>query len=191
MSRHNSRLTAEILDCVVAAWCLKLFSKCTKCFKTKPLSYDQLMGEVPESRIIPARSFTCTAIDYMSPFLIKNDHLRTTMTLKSYVTIFVCFATKAVHLELVCDCTRSTFLNALKRFKGANRELSNLFQSQNFTSQVINSSNEEIKWQFIPLKSSHKNGLAEAGLKSVKTHLKRILSNTLSFWTKIHTILPF
>jgi hypothetical protein len=150
MSSHNSRLTSEILRSVVG----QIIFKCIKCFKINPLSYDQLMGDLPEGRIIPSRPFTCTAIEYMGPFLIKNGHLRTTKTLKSYVAIFVCFATKAVHLELVCDCTSSTFLNALKRFmsrrgkvsllysdngsnfKGANRELSNLFRSQNFTSEV-------------------------------------------------------
>jgi hypothetical protein len=111
MSSHNSRLTSEILRSVVR----QIIFKCIKRFKINPLSYDQLMGALPEGRIIPSRPFTCTAIEYMGPFLIKNGHLRTTKTLKSYVAIFVCFATKAVHLELVCDCTSSTFLNALKR----------------------------------------------------------------------------
>jgi hypothetical protein len=201
MSSHNSRLTSEILRSVVRQIIFK-------CFKINPLSYDQLIGDLPEGRIIPSRPFTCTAIEYMGPFLIKNGHLRTTKTLKSYVAIFVCFATKAVHLELVCDCTSSTFLNALKRFmsrrgkvsllysdndsnfKGANRELSNLFRSQNFTSEVIDSlSNNEIKWQFVPPKSPHMNGLAEAGVKSVKAHLKRILSNTLLNYEEFYTIL--
>jgi hypothetical protein len=186
----------------------QIIFKCMKCFKIKPLSYDQLMGDLPGGRIIPSRPFTCTAIDYMGPFLIKNGHLRTTKTLKSYIAIFVCFSTKAVHLELVCDYTSSTFLNPLKRFmsrrgkvsllysdngsnfKGANRELSNLFRSQNFTSEVIDSlSNNEIKWQFIPPKSPHMNGLAEAGVKSVKAHLKRILSNTLLNYEEFYTIL--
>ena len=33
-----------------------------------------------------------------------------------YVSIFICFATKAVHLELVSDLTTEAFLASLSRF---------------------------------------------------------------------------
>jgi hypothetical protein len=78
----------------------QIIFKCMKWFKINPLSYDQLMGDLPEGRIIPSRPFTWTAIDCMGPFLIKNGHLRTTKTLKSYVAIFVCYTIKAVHLGI-------------------------------------------------------------------------------------------
>lgn len=37
-------------------------------------------------------------------------------TIKDYVAVFLCFPTKIVHIELVCDLTTGSFLAALKRF---------------------------------------------------------------------------
>ena len=36
--------------------------------------------------------------------------------LKMYIRVFVCFASKAVHLELVCDLSTSAFIMSFKRF---------------------------------------------------------------------------
>jgi diadenosine tetraphosphate (Ap4A) HIT family hydrolase len=117
---------------------------------------------------------------------------------KGYIAIFVCFATRAVHIELVCDCSISTFLNALKRFIvrrgkpshlysdnatnfiGANRELRNLFKQANFNTAVVNHlANEQISWHFIPPRSPHMGGLWEAAVKSTKRHLKRVIGNVI------------
>ena len=35
---------------------------------------------------------------------------------KSYVAVFVCFSSKAIHLELVSDLTTDAFMASLKRF---------------------------------------------------------------------------
>ena len=41
---------------------------------------------------------------------------RNARSYKSYVLLFVCFATKAVHLELLSDLTSEAFIAAFKRF---------------------------------------------------------------------------
>jgi hypothetical protein len=87
------------------------------------------MGDLPAPRVTPFRPFTVTGIDYAGPIVIKNGYGRTTRTVKSYIAIFVCFATRAVHIELVCDCSTATFLNALKRFYFPQRKtISSLFR---------------------------------------------------------------
>jgi len=53
---------------------------------------------------------------------------------KAYLCIFVCFSTKATHLEVVSDLT-TAFLNALKRFMARRDRCANLFSDNgtNFT----------------------------------------------------------
>lgn len=41
---------------------------------------------------------------------------RNARLVKAYICIFVCFATKAVHIELVADLTSESFLDAFRRF---------------------------------------------------------------------------
>ena len=76
---------------------------------------------------------------------------------KGYICIFVCFATKAIHIKLASDLSTECFLNALRRFcsrrgicseiysdnatnfVGANRklqELKNLFLSDTLDPEI-------------------------------------------------------
>lgn len=186
----------------------KILFRCVKCFRTKPRSDSPLMGDLPATRVTPSRPFSITGIDYAGPIIIKNGHGRTIKTLKSYVAIFVCFATKAVHIELVCDCSSSTFLNALKRFiarrgkpahlysdnatnfVGANRELTKLFKDSQFQTSVVTPlANEGISWHFVPPRSPHMGGLWEAAVKSAKTHIKKVIGNTLLNYDEFYTFL--
>jgi hypothetical protein len=186
----------------------KIIFQCIKCFRANPKSYPQLMGDLPAPRVTPSRPFTVTGIDYAGPIVIKNGYGRTTRTVKSYIAIFVCFATRAVHIELVCDCSTSTFLNALKRFIsrrgkpshlysdnatnfiGANRELRNLFKQAKFNTAIENHlANEQISWHFIPPRSPHMGGLWEAAVKSTKGHLKRVIGNVILNYEELSTLL--
>ncbi|KAH0816760.1 hypothetical protein GEV33_006031 [Tenebrio molitor] len=186
----------------------KIIFQCIKCFRANPKSYPQLMGDLPAPRVTPSRPFTVTGIDYAGPIVIKNGYGRTTRTVKSYIAIFVCFATRAVHIELVCECSTSTFLNALKRFIsrrgkpshlysdnatnfiGANRELRNLFKQANFNTAIEDHlANEQISWHFIPPRSPHMGGLWEAAVKSTKGHLKRVIGNVILNYEELSTLL--
>ena len=46
----------------------------------------------------------------------KGGHTRKPVLVKAYLAIFVCFATKAVHLEVVEDLYTEDVLSTLKRF---------------------------------------------------------------------------
>ena len=68
------------------------------------------MGQLPIHRVTPSPTFTKSGIDFAGPLLIRKGHTRKPVYIESYVCIFVCFATKAVHLELVSDLTTEAFI---------------------------------------------------------------------------------
>ncbi|XP_039309960.1 uncharacterized protein LOC120358767 [Solenopsis invicta] len=120
-------------------------------------------------------------------------------------------ATKAIHLELVIDLSTKIFLNALKRFisrrgkcdsitsdNGRNFiEASNAFRSMReyllhptHQIKIIDfAATQGITWKFIPPYSSHMGGLWESNVKSVKTHIKTVINNTLLSFEDLYTVL--
>ena len=55
-------------------------------------------------------------VDYAGPILVKSGSVRKPILTKPYIDVFVCFATKAVHLELVTDLTSAASIAALRWF---------------------------------------------------------------------------
>lgn len=94
-----------------------VYHKCLTCFRHKPTLVQQAMGDVPRSRITPSKPFSVTGVDYCGPFYLKGPS-RKSGPVKAYIAVFVCFVTRAVHLELVSDLSTTAFLAALHRFVG-------------------------------------------------------------------------
>ena len=93
-------------------------SKCTICRRASAKAGSQFMGQLPPSTLNPQFVFFETGIDYAGPFSTVAGHTRRPVELKTYLAIFVCFHTKAVHLELVRDATTTAFIACLARFCG-------------------------------------------------------------------------
>ncbi|XP_076176654.1 uncharacterized protein LOC143151439 [Ptiloglossa arizonensis] len=184
---------------------------CVSCNRAHPKAFDYQMGNLPKDRVTPSCPFLKTRIDYCGPFLIKEKRLRNTKTIKPYVAVFVCFATKAVHLELVGDLTTSAFLAALKRFfarrgrssdiysdnaknfVGANRELRDVHES--FKTSIADRCTQHyalshnVVWHFIPPRAPNFGRLWEAAVKAVKRHLIRAYGRTLLTYEAMITYL--
>lgn len=186
-----------------------IIRKCITCFRLRPKSVEPIMSPLPKSRVNPRFPFELTGVDYAGPILIKSRSGRGCKISKAYISLFVCFVTKAVHLELVTDLTKDAFLLALKRFVSrrglpvciysdngtnfcaANNELKELgkFIRDNEKDIEHCAAKNEITWKFIPPQSPHFGGLWEAGVKSVKTHLKRVLKGTPLTFEHLYTLL--
>lgn len=166
------------------------------------------MGNLPAVRVTPSsRAFLHTGVDYAGPFTIKISR----KTSKAYLAIFVCLVTKAVHFELVPDLNATSFLNALKRFVGrrgkcrtlysdngtsfvgANNqllELKNYLLKESTQDQIHDYLTEKfIDWKFIPPYSPHIGGIWEAGVKSAKTHMRKIMGGTPLSFEELYTVL--
>lgn len=179
-------------------------------FRIKPAEVIRPMGDLPESRLKPMRPFTISGIDFAGPFLIKDGKLRNRKIIKVYLYLFVCFTTKAVHLEIAGDLTTNCFLNVLKRFVsrrglcqhiysdnglnfvGADSELKQSFKSIfnfNKDNPIMTYLNKgAIMWHFIPPRVPHFGGLWEANIKGAKYHMKRILGNSSVTFEELYTV---
>ncbi|XP_047984754.1 uncharacterized protein LOC125225200 isoform X1 [Leguminivora glycinivorella] len=171
----------------------------------------QLMGSLPPERVTACRAFQKVGIDFAGPITVKNSRVRRALQTKGYICVFVCFVTKAIHLELSSDLTTDAFLACFKRFiarrglptdvfcdnggcfKGAKNqlvELYNLSSSQNHQTLVQSyAAQQRINFHFVPSYSPVFAGLAEAAVKSTKYHLKRILQSYVLTYEQINTIL--
>jgi len=63
----------------------------------------------------PNPAFHTTGADYCGPFYHKAE-ARNNAPHRCYIAVFVCFSTKAAHLEVAQDLTMDSFIAALRRF---------------------------------------------------------------------------
>ncbi|XP_071053632.1 uncharacterized protein [Onthophagus taurus] len=169
--------------------------RCIICARHRVEASQQLMGQLPPSRVTPSRPFTHTGVDYAGPFQLRTFRGRN--------------ATSAIHLEISTDYTTSGFLAAYKRFSGrrglcrclysdcgtnligADRELRSLFSAASKEWRHIAGvlGDDGTQWRFNPPAAPHFGGKWEAGVRSVKTHLKKIVGSTLLTYEEFSTVL--
>lgn len=172
-----------------------VISKCIKCFKVKPQAITPFMGNLPTPRVSQLKCFSHSGVDLAGPYNITMGKIRGAKTFKAYIGLFVCMATKAIHLELISDLTADAFVAALRRFVARRGRCSHLYSDNatNFISankQLLQVDNTQpIQWHFIPPQSPNFGGLWEAGVKSVKTHLIRIIGAQLLTYEEFLTLL--
>lgn len=176
--------------------------KCLICARQRANTRTQIMGDLPKERVTPTRAFLHSGVDFAGPFHITMSKGRGVRTQKAYISVFVCMSTKAIHLELVGDLTSEAFIAAFKRFVSRRGQCSNIWSDQGrnfvgadkelkaawteanlvFENEIFNKmALEGTQWHFIPAYSPNFGGLWEAGVKSVKHHLKRILTTNLTY----------
>lgn len=173
--------------------------RCIRCARYRKKRAQQLMGQLPLTRVTPSRPFLNTGVDYAGPISIKTWRGRTAKTYKGYFAIFTCFSTSAVHLEVVTDYSTEAFLAAYKRFTsrrgicatlhsdcgtnfvGADTELRRLFNSASKELKELATllSNHGTTWRFIPPATPHFGGKWEAAVKSTKFHLCWVISESI------------
>lgn len=189
----------------------KVIRECVLCYRAKPKYLSPLMGQLPGPRVTPSRPFYVSGCDFAGPFIIKEGTLRSKKLVKVYICIFVCFSTKAIHLELCGDLSTPMFLNALKRFfsrRGISKEIwsdngSNFVGAANEIERVHESltkinnddsfqiylNNNRVSWHFIPPRAPHFGGLWESAVKSMKHHLIRVVGDSHLDYEHFNTVI--
>ena len=188
----------------------KTIQNCLNCCRYSLKAPFQLMADLPAERVTPVRPFSLCGLDFAGPFITKLPECEGQ---KRYIALFVCFVTKAVHLELVSSLTKEACIMALKRFASRRGTPTKLFSDNglNFIGarnellkleEVLASRDEESvfayanqkgsQWIVIPPRAPHFGGLWEAGIKSMKRHLRRVVGQQKltneEFLTVLHQV---
>lgn len=171
---------------------------CMRCHRHSSHLQQQMMGQLPEPRVNITKPFLHTGVNFAGPIQIKSKEGRGVRSFKAYIAVFICLATKAIHLELVNSLTSDSFIAVLKRFAARRGTVTTLYSDNgtNFVGafrklkRIMKSlRNINLEWKFIPPSAPHFGGLWEAGVKSVKFHLKRVLGNSIFTNEEMSTIL--
>jgi hypothetical protein len=169
----------------------------------KALPGAEIEAPLPMDRVTPLRPFAVTGIDYAGPLFVKvGGTLK-----KSYIALFTCATTRAVHLELCLDMSTDKFLLALQRFTGR-RGLPNIVYINN--AQTFHATNRElrelgtvlsaaktpqyfaengIRWKFIAPRAAWWGGWWERMIATTKRCLRKVLGRSQVDAEGLQTIL--
>ncbi|XP_022180294.1 uncharacterized protein LOC111040631 [Myzus persicae] len=181
----------------------KTVNDCHQCFRAAPKFMSPYMAHLPKERVTIARPFARSGLDFCGPIMIRSGRRKVSPT-KSYVCVFVCMVTRAVHLELVSSLSSEDFLATLSRFMARRGQCSSLYSDNgtNFVGanrilqahhkdNIINNylNNNCIQWKFIPAAAPHFGGLWEAAVQAAKRHLHRVSQGVLLTYDETTTLL--
>lgn len=185
--------------------------KCITCVRHRASTLQQLMGSLPAARVRQTnRPFLHTGVDYAGPIELRASKGRGIKAYKAYIAVFVCLTVKAIHIECVDGLSTDAFFAAFRRFvarRGLPSDMysdngTNFVGAANETSRQIRRAVREaeekiadklvedgIRWHFIPPNSPHFGGLWEAGVKSAKHHLRRVIGESKLTFEEMSTLL--
>lgn len=187
----------------------KRIHQCRQCFRLTAKPLQPIMADLPPPRVQPAPAFWATATDFAGPFEVKETARRNSPRSKAYACIFVCMASKAVHIELTSELTTAAFLAAFQRFCsrrsypatlisdqgrnyiGASRKLKEIaaFLRENQNEIFTKLASLSIDWRFNPPAAPNFGGLFEAAVKSMKLLLYRQIGATVLTFEEMTTLL--
>ncbi|XP_004930224.2 uncharacterized protein LOC101738759 [Bombyx mori] len=186
--------------------------KCMPCFRLRPKPTFPEMADHRSCCVVQsAKPFIHTGTDYAGPFKVTITRGRGIRSTKAYVCLFVCMTTRAVHIELAGDLSTASFMGAFKRFLsrrgpvgriysdngtnyiGAKRKLSELheFLSSKYHNTEFGNvlAENRIDWSLNVPTASHFGGNWEANIKSLKSHLYRVIGDTILSFEELCTVL--
>lgn len=165
--------------------------QCTICRRHEGGPYTMpMMPPLPKCRVSESVPFTYTGIDYFGPMFIKNK----SESQKTWICLFTCLVTRAVHLELLHNMSAEQFLLGFRRFisrHGKPKEIisDNAMQFklasdtlENLWRQIVTHNdvctyvaNEKIKWKFITEFAPWMGGFYERMVGLVKRTLRKAI----------------
>ena len=163
---------------------------CMTCKKERAAPYEQRIANLPKYRFErPLRAFAKTGLDFTGAFEIKVG--RATKRQKTYILLFTCMQTRAVHLEVTLAMDINKVVNAFTRFinmRGMPTDiLSDNWKTfvskdkeleqwvRNLDSEfIISQVSAKITWHFTPPHGPHHGGIYEILVKATKRCLRAL-----------------
>ena len=166
-----------------------ILRKCLICRRLNATSAKQRMASLPESRVMEGwYPFKYVGLDYFGPFMVRRGRLLE----RRYGCIFTCLQCRAIHLELAQTLSTDSFILALMRFInrrgvpaeiasdnggnfiGAERELGDWLRSLSQVKITDQLADKKIVWKFNPPSASHRGGIWERMIRSVRKILNSV-----------------
>ena len=169
-------------------------SSCVKCQKLRGDMQEQRMSDLLEDSLESTPPFTYCAVDYFGPFIVKDGRKE----LKRYGVLYICIASRDIHLETANSLETDSFINALRRFisrrgpirqlrsdqgtnfVGARKELTQALAEMDHGKIKAKLLEEQCDW--FPFKmnvpaASHMGGVWERQIRSVRSVLLSLLQD--------------
>ena len=179
----------------------KLLCCCVTCRKLEGTAFRPPdPASLPKLRVQEAAPFTVTGVDFTGPLYVRSESGET----KSYICLFTCAVTRAVHLEVVSDLSEETFLQAFRRFSSrrslplhiifdnastylaAAETLNELFQSPSLKELF---GRRGVEWEFIPKRAPWYGGFWERLIGLTKRAIKKTLGRASITLTELQTLI--
>ncbi|XP_071128314.1 uncharacterized protein [Mytilus edulis] len=175
--------------------------KCVQCIKISGMPYSAPdPPPLPKDRVNYDYPFSVTGVVFTGALYTKGKHNELS---KTYICLFTCAATRAIHLEIVTDLTEESFILAFKRFV-ARRSTPRIMLSDNATTfkaaaEKITRSNKDnriqekladqgTEWKFIPNRAPWFGGFWERLIGLTKKSIKAILGKSCVSTEMLNTI---
>lgn len=172
----------------------RVLAGCATCKIRYARPMQQLMAPViPDQFTVFQPAFTAVGVDYFGPMIVNRGRIRE----KRYGCLFTCLSTRAVHIEVSHLLDTDSFLCAFSRFAarrgwpskvysdngqnfhGAETELKSLLIAWNQDKIIKTTVGKDCDWIFNPPCASHRGGLWERLIRSIRTLLGGILNNQI------------
>ncbi|XP_039673200.1 uncharacterized protein LOC120569391 [Perca fluviatilis] len=187
----------------------KAVDSCVICRKARGERCQQIMSDLPPERTAPAAPYQFTAVDLFGPYEVK-DEVKKRARLKVWGIVFSCMASRAIHADIVSDMSAEGFLLAYQRFTslrghpskvwsdpgtnfvGAKPALEDLYRflehlERSGVKEKAAKHGTKWSWKIHPADSPHRNGAAEAAVRTVKRALQNVGGNGVFTWGEFQT----
>ena len=171
----------------------RLIHNCIICRKNRGRLQTQKMANLPADKLSPQPPFSYCGMDFFGPFLVKEGR----KVMKRYGCVFICLASRAVHIEVSPSLSTDSFINVLRCFiaiRGPVRQLrcdqgTNFVGAQNeLNKAILELDNETVKkylvdhgCDYLTFKmnipsSSHMSGSWERQIRTIRSILLGLMS---------------
>ena len=154
---------------------------CVTCKRHDEQPATEVPAPLPKDRVVYQRPFAVVGIDHAGPVLLKNGQ-------KSWILLYVCATTRAVHLDLVTSLSAQAFLLSYRQFVALYGDPS-LIRSDNGAAFTAAARHVSADWRFNPPASPWHGGFFERLVAVVKSPLRRVLGKALVTEPELRTLL--
>ena len=156
---------------------------------------------LPDYRVKRSRPFSHTGVDFASPLYTKQSAVSERP--KTWLCLYMCCTTRAVHLDLVPDFNASTFLRCFKQltarrgvpakvlsdngktFKSASKIVRSVFSDPKVQKYFADLN---VQWTFNLEKAPWWGGIFERLIQSTKRCLKKVVGKACLTYDELFTI---